>query len=258
MVTPDKAGQVRVAAQALVETDFIEHVNKEKASEQGRFTVTYEKIQQWLIRGLRSDTTLTAEQRAECGISLAHLGDPRFDSEYWYLPREPLFGFLPIPAGPFLMGSDKKQDAEASDDELKQHHVDLPTYYVARWPVTVAQFRAFVQEENYAIEDADALKGSGNHPVVLVSWDEALAYCQWLQERLSALAPMRLNVARSDEERDFWHGLMTGNLKGGLPSEAEWEKAARGTDGRIYPWGDKPDPNRANDDNSNIKCELRT
>jgi formylglycine-generating enzyme required for sulfatase activity len=94
----------------------------------------------------------------------------------------------------------------------------------------------------------DSLSGLANHPVVNVTWYDAIAYCEWLMEKLRE-----------------WEGtpepltsLLRDGRKGGppwrvtLPSEAEWEKAARGKDGRIYPWGDKPDPNRANYDQTGI------
>jgi formylglycine-generating enzyme required for sulfatase activity len=116
-----------------------------------------------------------------------------------------------IPLGPFLMGSDKDQDFQAYDDELLQHEVDLPGYWIGRYPVTVAQFRSFVEERGYEV-DRRALEDPDDHPVRYVSWHDARAYCRWLSEG-------------------------TG-LAVRLPSEAEWEKAARGTDGRIYPWGD--------------------
>jgi len=126
-----------------------------------------------------------------------------------------------VPPGPFLMGSDKRRDALANDDELPQHEVILPGYWIGRYPVTVAQFRAFVEASGHQPADSGSLKGPDDHPVVNVVWYDALAYCRWLSERVGM--PVT------------------------LPSEAEWEKAARGTDGRIYPWGDEPpDEGRCN------------
>jgi formylglycine-generating enzyme required for sulfatase activity len=117
-----------------------------------------------------------------------------------------------ISPGPFLMGSDKDQDSQAYNSELPQHEVDLPGYWIGRYPVTVAQFRAFVEESGYEA-DTHSLDDPDDHPVRYVSWDDASAYCRWLSEA-------------------------TG-LAVRLPSEAEWEKAARGTGERIYPWGDE-------------------
>ena len=132
-----------------------------------------------------------------------------------------------IPAGEFLMGSNKKVDKQAHDDELPQHRLRLPEYYIGKSPVTVAQFRAFVQQSGYQPEDKDSLKGKSNHPVVRVTWHEAIAFCEWLSQKTT-------------------HTFS-------LPSEAEWEKAARGTDGRIYPWGNRFDKNRCNMEESGIK-----
>jgi formylglycine-generating enzyme required for sulfatase activity len=186
---------------------------------------------------------LSAVERAEAGDVLAQLGDPRFREDAWFLPDEPLLGFVEIPEGPFLMGSDKERDPMAYDDELPQHKVDLPTYYVARYPVTVAQFRAFVEESGYELGDPDSLRGVSNHPVVRVTWHEALKYCDWLTERLRAWDETpELLATLLREER--W--AIT------LPSEAEWEKAARGTDGRIFPWGEQADSERANYNDTGI------
>ena len=177
------------------------------------------------------------------GTALGRIGDPRFHDEHvWCLPKDPLLGFVEIPAGPFTMGSDKARDSDAYDDEMPQHPVTLPAYYLARWPVTVAQFRAFVEDAKFAPADPDCLQGVANHPVVDVSWHEALAYCRWLTEKLRASdetpEPLATLLRKGGDGRGPWQVT--------LPSEAEWEKAARGTDGRIYPWGNDPDPNRAN------------
>jgi len=169
---------------------------------------------------------------------LARLGDPRFRAEAWHLPNEPLLGFVEVPAGPFLMGSDKKRDQDAYEDELPQHRLELPLYYIARYPVTVAQFRAFVQESSYQAQGPwERYSGGDNRPVVAVNWYDALAYCRWLTEQLRGWEETPEPVAGLLSEEGW--GVR-------LPTEAEWEKAARGQDGRIFPWGNNPDSNRAN------------
>jgi formylglycine-generating enzyme required for sulfatase activity len=211
------------------------------------------------IVALLSDSEASATSkpilRARTGDILARLGDPRFDAEHWHLPAESLFGFIEIPAGPFMMGSDKRRDVWAYDDELPQHEVNLPGYYLARWPVTVAQFAAFVRDSGHAA-DQNSLKGIASHPVGWLRWHDAIAYCRWLNEQLRKLAPERLTTADPlpESERRFWRGLTEGSLGIGLPSEAEWEKAARGDDGRVYPWGNEPDPNRANYDETGLSA----
>jgi len=145
------------------------------------------------------------------------------------------------------MGSDRDSDSYANDDETPQHEVPLPAYYIARYPVTVAQFLAFMQDSDGTPEEPESLRGPANHPVVLVTWHEAVAYCRWLTEKLAASneTPADLRrLLRGDGVDQPWQVT--------LPSEAEWEKAARGTDGRIYPWGDEAEANRANYDETNI------
>ncbi|MHC9539639.1 MAG: SUMF1/EgtB/PvdO family nonheme iron enzyme [Vulcanimicrobiota bacterium] len=119
-----------------------------------------------------------------------------------------------IPAGEFQMGN---PEGQGSDDERPQHRVYLDAFYIYKYQVTNGQFTRFVKETGYNAEGEwmrYAKSGRENHPVVNVTWNDAAAYCKW--------------------------------AGGKLPTEAQWEKAARGTDGRMYPWGNTWDGNRCN------------
>ncbi len=142
----------------------------------------------------------------------------------------------PVPAGPFLMGSDQKQDNDAPDWEQPQHSVALPQYQIARFPVTVAEYARFVRDGqapprpgSHSIDWSAQVQRS-DHPVTCVTWHDAAAYAAWLSE-LTGQA---------------WR----------LPSEAEWEKAARWDPVnhvvRKFPWGDSFDPARCNTIESDI------
>jgi formylglycine-generating enzyme required for sulfatase activity len=113
-----------------------------------------------------------------------------------------------IPAGKFWMGS---PDREGDKDEHPRHQVMLDALYMDKFDVTVARYANFMRATNRSKPDywkqVDSSK-HGNFPVVGVDWRDAEAYCRWVGKR--------------------------------LPTEAEWEKAARGTDGRTYPWGNEP------------------
>ena len=164
---------------------------------------------------------------------------PGFLAEAWQLPDDPLLGFVEIAAGSFLMGSDAVIDPMAFDIERwsstnAQAVLELPTYYIGRFEVTVAQMRSFVQATGYPI-DGQALGAAPGHPATFISWPDALAYSRWLDEILRT----------SPDTPEVLSTLLEGGGQVTLPTEAEWEKAARGSDGRIYPWGSEPRPDRA-------------
>jgi formylglycine-generating enzyme required for sulfatase activity len=121
------------------------------------------------------------------------------------------------------MGSDRAGDRYAFDDESPQHQVDVADFHIAKYPVTNAEYRRFVEATGHRLPphlQAQFKPSCGpDHPVVWVSWRDAATYCRWLSHVTGR--PYR------------------------LPTEAEWEKAARGADGRPYPWGeDRPNKTR--------------
>jgi formylglycine-generating enzyme required for sulfatase activity len=159
-----------------------------------------------LVQMLEPETKASSLERISAGTSLAYLGDPRHLDE-----------MVDIPGGEFMQGEQRK-----------------PTYVMAyrigRYPVTNEQYARFLADSpNYPVPYLDEVwaepynwhprqrtypEDKANHPVVLVSQEDALAYCRWAGVR--------------------------------LPTEMEWEKAARGEDGRTYPWGNEFSPERAN------------
>jgi formylglycine-generating enzyme required for sulfatase activity len=130
-----------------------------------------------------------------------------------------------VPAGKFLMGS-IKEDGLSYDDELPQHTLDIPyDYWMARFPVTNERYGVYVRAERIR-HPVDGWETKIDHPVVNVWWKDAIEYCRWLSNLL---------------KRELPSGFL---LR--LPTEAEWEKAARGADGRQYPWGNTFDKNKCN------------
>ena len=148
-----------------------------------------------------------------------------------------------IPAGEFFMGA-----SDAEEDERPVHRVFVGEFFIGRFPVTNDEYARFVRAAGHPAPAVRALPlvaaggrdtvfkdlatpyvwqrgeppaGRGSHPVVLITYDDAVAYCRWLAEALRRAVR--------------------------LPTEAEWEKAARGgVEGRRYPWGDDIDSSRCN------------
>ncbi len=131
-----------------------------------------------------------------------------------------------IPGGPFTMGSDV-----GVENTMPAHTVTVQSFYIDRWPVTNAEYKLFVDATGHPVPTFDVLwcdttgynwdiktrmypLGKENHPVVLVTWEDAVAYAAWASKR--------------------------------LPTEAEWERAARGATGLQWPWGMEFLPNHCN------------
>ncbi len=139
-----------------------------------------------------------------------------------------------VPAGEFIMGADSE-----FSNERPRRWVNLPAFYIDQYEVSNADYKNFVDATGHRVPHIDAFwagpfnwrngtfpSGRGDHPVALVSWHDAAAYAKWAGKR--------------------------------LPTEAEWEKAARGIDGRIWPWGNAWDPNRCNIEESFINSTQST
>jgi sulfatase modifying factor 1 len=168
-----------------------------------------ETVMKWL--------KLAPQTHPERGKMLALLAKTQAAKE---IPME----WVPVPAGEFGMGA---EGDSASADEGPKHKVSVDAFLIGKHEVTNAQYHAFVKATGHRLPEnccdpkfnlwkGDAIPaGVEELPVVNVSWDDAVAFCKWSGSR--------------------------------LPTEAEWEKAARGTDSRTYPWGNEPPSgNRAN------------
>ena len=190
-----------------------------------------------LVRMVGTPNQYTVAERVSVGKALSFLGDPRIRT------RDPML--VRVPGGAFTMGTDSEAVDrileqcgldDGAEDALRQAErdallmetparaVELPPFAIGRFPVTNLEFHAFVLSGGAPPreywEETTAAPWIQNQPVHGVAWDEAVAYCDWLADETGR--PFR------------------------LPTEEEWEKAARGADGRAFPWGDAFSYNCAN------------
>jgi formylglycine-generating enzyme required for sulfatase activity len=233
-----------IAGSALVEVGLLEVKRRPER------VAILKRVADWLA-SLLNTGALSVKERAEAGKVLAQLGDPRPG----VCTRKP--DFVLIPSGPFVMsrpGSTSKLADDGWEDQL-----NIPyDYWIARYPVTQAQYTYFVSE-NPEIQVPGGVEGYEwdsntrtppserlNHPVVLVSWHDARKYCRWLDERLRT------------------EGVVPDGYEVRLPTEAEWTKAQRGgivlLDGspnpmvdRLFPWGRDWEENRANTPDAEVE-----
>jgi formylglycine-generating enzyme required for sulfatase activity len=174
------------------------------------------------------DEHVTGAHRA---LIAAHLPEQLRGLGYqqrWLHEEEVIVGpTCTVPAGKFAMGSTPKRGAESQDDEQPQRQLTLREYAVGRFPITVAEYACFVRAGQKPPREWEKQLEKLDHPVTGVSWYDAYDYATWLYQVTEQ--PWR------------------------LPTEAEWEKAARGAEGRIYPWGENFATAKANTAESQLR-----
>jgi formylglycine-generating enzyme required for sulfatase activity len=194
----------RDAQRALLAAEQLLEIGLAAVDRREEHRVVRQRIAGWLRAAITEDT-LPPKERARAGQLLAQLGDPRRSVVPATVDDLGALEFCYVPPGPFLMG-----DEERRNDKLTQG------YWISRFPVTVAQFRRFAEAraDQFKPDWAESIAKRGapfnmdNHPVVLVTWSEALAFCEWMT--------------------GHWRDRLPAGFSILLPSEAEWEKAARG------------------------------
>lgn len=240
---------VKVSTREIVEARSIKLLQSEKVGERLRAVQTLAKIKndrvvEPLLNALNDDNqeivSLSLKALLEMGDSVYPQIENKIKSNdnisrhiaLRYLGSQPDNPFsvklvstllnhtmVGVASGEFFMGSNEVKDKQANQDESPKHLLFLDNYWIGRFPVTVSQWRQFFEETGYLKSNQHSI-GAEDTPVRYINWEDAMAYCKWLSEK---------------------SGLFVT-----IPSEAEWEKAARGTDERLYPWGNDFDKDKCN------------
>ena len=200
---------------------------KEDKPEGNRFEKSYARAQKFIAE---SNERVQKNIKGRKSVEAIPVAQPEHLTVDWIAKNKITLSygmeFMRVPAGTFLMGS--INDYTLRYKSTPQHTVDIPyDYWMARYPVTNEWFDVYVRSEG-GKHPVDEWENKRNCPVVQVSWSDAVDYCQWLNVQIQSLE------------------FKIPNLEIRLPTEAEWEKAARGTDGREYPWGNTFDKNKCN------------
>ncbi len=186
----------------------------------------YRSSRNQIIRGINELAVQTIQKSFDelCKPATIQIkpNSPSYQEAIWYEFQEPKMSFV-LP-GSFIMGSPPILDPDAFDDEYPLHIVDLPGFYIATTTVTNLEYAIFIHQTGHNPPDYwhNSLPSTTmhNHPVVDISWYDAVKFCNWLTEL---------------KEKPYR-----------LPTEAEWEKAARGVNAQLFPWGNKYEDKYAN------------
>jgi formylglycine-generating enzyme required for sulfatase activity len=219
---------------SLVVTGVLEKLPEREGEWQcevcGRWTSIHQNTCPYCEVGVREQTPMVYDSEEE--------GSPysSIDSEQslvnmqrkeirFSLPQGVSLVMIKVEEGKFLFGCNREVDKMAAANEANQRREYLSNFWIGKYPVTNIQYKIFVDAMHHSLPDhwteGNIPFGQEDHPVVNIDHDDAMMFCQWLSN-------------------------LTGN-KFRIPSELEWEKAARGNDGRIWPWGNQePDENLCN------------
>ncbi|NTV64522.1 MAG: formylglycine-generating enzyme family protein, partial [Oscillochloris sp.] len=225
LIDPDEGGRPKARVRWYRDLILAAELGNERDWDLLRALINVDRLQRDLKKGLVTlladpSQPLPTPDRVRAGFLLGDLGDPRFpvtvDDWRCELARagQPGSYFCRVEPGSYLVGS-TDADPDARDNEKPQHTITLDQpLYIARYPITNAQWQAWVDlakgQSSYAADDANLNRP--NQPVVSITWHMANAFCAWLSEQIGVTIR--------------------------LPSEQEWEAAARGGDAHRYPWGD--------------------